>query len=726
MKLLRCTYSVTLATVCLLAPAMNVAQNPPVHAQGELIDGPPSPGEFPAWINGMKRWRMEWLKRIGYDGSEYERPELRWTQSSYMQPQMMVEDRYFYNPETGKYTVDRYLDDLEKRYGGIDAVLIWPTYPNMGIDNRNEFDMFHDLPGGIDGIKQMVTDFHKRGVRVLFPIMLWDQGTRDVGKLEADALAEELTAVGADGVNGDTMLAMPRQYRVASDKTGHPLAFEPEHLMVDEALAYNNMNWGQAVPLPSSPSIFKSEMGVTGPVYVDKYKWLEHRHMTNVSDRWQRNKIEDLQYAFFNGDGMETWENIWGIWNGMTPRDSEATRRIAKIERKFSEMLISPGWEPFAPTIHFQIYASKWPSKDQMLWTIINTNEFDVTGEQITVPYATGRKFYDLWHGEELKPRIDGDQATLSFEMEANGFGAVLAVDDAVSASGLTKFLSEMHQLSKLRLDSFSAVWKPLPQKLVDIAPTKLANSTPTGMVKIPGGDFNFAVDGIEIEGGNLAGVDVQYPWEDIAHRNHVHPMHIANFYIDKDPVTNKQFQDFLSASHYKPKDDHNFLRDWKDGKYPNGWDNKPVTWISLEDARAYAAWAGKRLPHEWEWQYAAQGADGRAFPWGDSWNAKAVAQVDRGRDLSGPADVGTHASGNSPFGVQDMVGNVWQWTDEYLDEHTRAAILRGGSYYKPQGSKWYFPQAYDLHQHGKLLLMSPGKDRSGTLGFRCVVDAKQ
>ena len=82
-------------------------------------------------------------------------------------------------------------------------------------------------------------------------------------------------------------------------------------------------------------------------------------------------------------------------------------------------------------------------------------------------------------------------------------------------------------------------------------------------------------------------------------------------FYIDKYPVTNAEFKRFLDATHYHPTDDLNFLRDWKNGTYPEGWGNKPVTWVSLEDARAYAAWAGKRLPHEWEWQYAAQGADG-------------------------------------------------------------------------------------------------------------------
>ncbi len=71
-----------------------------------------------------------------------------------------------------------------------------------------------------------------------------------------------------------------------------------------------------------------------------------------------------------------------------------------------------------------------------------------------------------------------------------------------------------------------------------------------------------------------------------------------------------------------------------------------------------------------------------------------------------------------------DLVGNVWQWTDEYRDEHTRAAVLRGGSSYVPQTSHWYFPQALRLDQHGKHLLLAPCKDRSGMIGFRCAADA--
>lgn len=663
---------------------------------------------------------MEYLKRIGYDGSEYDRPELKWAQSSFLQPQMMVEDRYFYDPVAGKYTVDRYLDDLLKRYGGIDAVLVWHTYPNIGIDDRNQFDHFRDLPGGIPGIRQMVADFHRRGVRVLFPMMLWDQGTRDFGTPEPQALTEELAAVGADGINGDTMQAVPRSYRIASDQTGHPLAFEPEHLSVDEALAYNSMSWGQATPNASTAG-----SGADAAQLVSKYKWLEPRHMINVSDRWQRDKNIDLQYAFFNGVGMETWENIWGIWNEMTPYDSEVVRRIGKIDRRFAAELVSPDWEPHTPVLQSHVHASKWPGPDGILWTLVNKNEFDVSGPQIQLPYDPARKYYDLWHGVELVPAVSHDQATLSFAIEGHGYGALLSVPAASVGDDLRNFLQEMNQLGRMRLDGFSKQPRILTQSVANIAPTRRAADAPAGMVRIPAAHYEFVVSGIEIEGMNQVGVDVQYPWENSPRRDHRAYVQIRSFFIDRYPVTNLKFKQFLDASHYRPKDDHNFLKAWKGGDYPEGWADKPVTWVSLEDARAYAAWAGKRLPHEWEWQYAAQGTDGRLYPWGNQWNPQAVPVPEQGRTLQAADDVSLHPSGASPFGVEDLVGNLWQWTDEYLDEHTRAGILRGGSFFQPQGSRWYFPQAYRLNEHGKLLLMAPGKDRAGTVGFRCVVDAE-
>jgi gamma-glutamyl hercynylcysteine S-oxide synthase len=672
-------------------------------------DSPCPPGAHQDWLDDVTHWRAERRIRIGYDDARYQLPQLLWTQSSFIQPQMMVQDRYFYDPVAGKYTVDRYLDDLERRYGGIDAVLIWPTYPNMGIDDRNQHDMIRSMPGGLEGVRKMVGDFHRRGVRVLFPMMMWDQGTHDPGAPWPQAIAETMKAIDADGINGDTQDGVPLAFSLASDRVGHTLAFEPEGGPSDEALAWNVMTWGQ-YKFPFVPE-------------VDKYKWLETRHMVNISDRWARSKTDDLQFAFFNGVGWESWENIWGIWNGITERDGEATRRMATIERAVAPFLTSPGWEPYYPTHRYGVFASRWPRNGETVWTIVNRNEYDVNGRQISVPAEDGVRYFDLYHGVELTPEKEGGAAVLAFAIEAHGFAAVLATHGAPDAK-VQELMTRMKTMSATPLSSYANQWKTLGQQMVTIAPAKAAGAAPVGMVAIPGGDYVFKVQGIEIEGFNDIGVDVQYPWEDMPRRFHEHRMTIPRFYMDKYPVTNAEFKKFLGATHYQPGDALNFLRDWKNGDYPQGWANKPVTWVSLEDARSYARWAGKRLPHEWEWQYAAQGGKpARIYPWGDAWQADAVPIAVKGRALTEPDNVDAHPTGASSFGVMDMVGNVWQWTDEFVDDHTRGGILRGGSYYQPQGSIWYFPQAYRNDQHGKLLLMAPSYDRSGTVGFRCVSD---
>jgi len=384
---------------------------------------------------------------------------------------------------------------------------------------------------------------------------------------------------------------------------------------------------------------------------------------------------------------------------------------------------VSRDWEPYAPTLHYGVFATRFPGAGRTLWTLVNRNEYDVRGEQIAVRGEAGARYYDLWSGVELKPRIAGEDAVLSFPLEAKGYGAVLAVMPGSAPADLDTLIQQMRAWARVPLSSLSHEWNFLPQQIVEIPPTKPAAVAPAGMLPIPAGEFDFEVTGIEIEGFNWIGLDVQYPWEDAPRRQHHHRLAMKAFYMDRYPVTNADFRKFLDATRYHPKDDHNFLKDWDHGNYPEGWAHKPVTWVSLEDARAYAAWAGKRLPHEWEWQYAAQGAGSRLYPWGNQWDERAVPQPYKGRGLPGPASVDAHPSGASPFGVMDMTGNVWQWTDEFTDLHTRAAILRGGSYYQPQGSMWYFPQAYKLNEHGKYLLMAPSKDRSGTVGFRCVVD---
>jgi formylglycine-generating enzyme required for sulfatase activity len=691
---------------------LNLPQPP--SPEEVFFPGPASPAEQPGWLEGLKAWRKERQTLLRYSPEQYESADLEWTQHIFSQVQLLIWDRRLYDADKGEYTVDRFLDDTEGRIGPIDAVLIWHVYPNLGTDDRNQFDLLRDLPGGISGLRGMVEQFHRHHVKVFFPFLAWDTGTRSEGTAPETTIAQLLKEIGADGVNFDTLETVPPQFRQASDANGHSLALEPQFQPRDESLAWTNLSWNDWVTWEGKPYPFVP--------MVSRTKWLESRHTVNITDRFTRDKSDSLQHAFFNGQGYASLENLWGFWYGNTARDSETILRITRIERAAAEYIVSPDWSPHAATLQAGVFASRFPASGGALWTIVNRNEYHVGGPQFVAPYKNGTHYYDLWHGAELTPSIAGDKATLSFELEGLGYGAVMATEDRPSwLSALLEFMAER---SRRPLASYSRDWKAVPQTIVEIAATKPAAHQPEGMVRIPDGDFDFQVSGIEVEGGNDPGVDVQYPWEGEARRFHRHSMHMHAFYLDRTPVTNAQFKKFLEATRYHPKDDHNFLRAWKDGTYPKGCDNKPVTWVSIEDARAYAAWSGKRLPHEWEWQYAAQSTGDRLYPWGNDWSADALAPVDPGPSQRSLPDVGSFPKGASPFGALDMEGSVSQWTDEYRDPYTRAAIVRGGAAYHPLGSIWYFPQTYKLNEHQKYLLMSPGRDRAGTIGFRCALDA--
>jgi iron(II)-dependent oxidoreductase len=144
---------------------------------------------------------------------------------------MMAHDRFFFNGT--HYTVDAYLADVTSRYGGIDSVLMWPTYPNIGIDDRNQFDMFNDMP---DGVVEAVARFHHHNVSVLLPLNPWDDSTRPTNASISIELANLLQRMHADGFNGDVMRTVPRVYWHDALRTVGPVSIEPE---VDTSQLYD-------------------------------------------------------------------------------------------------------------------------------------------------------------------------------------------------------------------------------------------------------------------------------------------------------------------------------------------------------------------------------------------------------------------------------------------------------------------------------------------------------
>ncbi len=215
-----------------------------------------------------------------------------------------------------------------------------------------------------------------------------------------------------------------------------------------------------------------------------------------------------------------------------------------------------------------------------------------------------------------------------------------------------------------LSLTGFSA-WYFSGNKSVEEASavTKENKNTPEGMVYVSGGEFMM---------GNEKGDEYEKP---------VHKMTVKSFYIDIYEVTCADYKKFIEATNHKQP------RNWKNPNIPAGWEKKPVTGVSWDDANAYAKWAEKRLPTEAEWELAARGTDGRIYPWGNDWKENMANANGASKEMK---DVGSY-QGQSPFGAFDMVGNAWEWTADdakyYKDGKSiltatpSQKIIRGGFY---------------------------------------------
>ena len=177
--------------------------------------------------------------------------------------------------------------------------------------------------------------------------------------------------------------------------------------------------------------------------------------------------------------------------------------------------------------------------------------------------------------------------------------------------------------------------------------------------------------------------------------------VNLPEFWIDKTPVTNAEYVHFVTETKREP------LQHWKGKTPPKNIADHPVTYVSWQDAVAYAEWAGKRLPTEQEWEKAARGTDGREYPWG-KWENGCCNSSEAG--VGGTTPVGKYSpQGDSPYGCVDMAGNVWEWTAS--DHESGGKVLRGGSWNSSQDD------ARAAFRGG-----SNPDVRRNDFGFRCVV----
>ncbi len=176
----------------------------------------------------------------------------------------------------------------------------------------------------------------------------------------------------------------------------------------------------------------------------------------------------------------------------------------------------------------------------------------------------------------------------------------------------------------------------------------------------------------------------------------------LDTFYIDKMPVTNAEYFQFVQETKYRTP---RYAEDERLNQ-----PDQPVVGISYGDAQQFARWAGKDLPTEQQWEKAARGTDGRPYPWGSDPPGASDACFDLDPEGGAPVAVGTALRNVSPFGVHDMCGNVWEWTASPHKAGSEFRIVRGGCYNDPAP---YLALHFRLEAHPK--------DKCEAIGFRCV-----
>lgn len=215
------------------------------------------------------------------------------------------------------------------------------------------------------------------------------------------------------------------------------------------------------------------------------------------------------------------------------------------------------------------------------------------------------------------------------------------------------------------------------------------------------------------------------------------HYVTLDAYWLDKYEVTNQDYLEFVLATGHRPALDDSCETDacrsgnlWQGRSFPEEIARQPVTQVSWHDAEAYCRWAGKRLPTEAEWEKAARGPVGNLFPWGNDLPPGRAAYRRKWRGIFTMEAVGSFPTGISVYGIHDMAGNVWEWTNDWYDKDYykhqprknpkgpatgRFKVLRGGSWANFEDSlvsafrRWSRPEV-----------------RFNDTGFRCARDPIQ
>ncbi len=344
------------------------------------------------WRRGLEiMFRERYLYDLEkFDEAMFRRTDLAWVRHAYLMVLQFAWDRTYYDREAGGYAFDRTLTAWDRTLGPVDIFTIWPTWPRLGLDSRNQWDMYRDLPGGLEELRRQVDLAHSLGKKYFISYNPWDESTRHEDHIAG--MERMLRTLDADGVVLDTRGESSREFQDAADRV------KPGIIMYSE---------GMAVPR-DMPGIVSGRVHdalyMPPPLNLNKFIRPDFA-IFRVLQLAEGPLHREAAVAFFNGYGSEI--------NTMRPgrpdwidEDLRYLGRTTKLLRENSSAFLDRNWEPLAAALEDGLWANRWRDGAKTVFTVYSLRPEGFKGPFVEVEIPAGAHLASLWNHQELEPVV--------------------------------------------------------------------------------------------------------------------------------------------------------------------------------------------------------------------------------------------------------------------------------------------------------------------------------
>ena len=543
----------------------------------KILAAPPDPSDWPRWRVAIARWAGEARRRKDYDDAAYRDPAASWTHTAWSVALIWLWDEELYDHAAHQFTVDAFLDRTGRRFGALDAIVLWHAYPVIGIDPRNQYDYYRDVPD----LAGVVEQFHAHGVRVFLDYNPWDVGTRRSEGTDAEECAALVRDTRADGLFLDTLKSGAPALVDALQTLGRPVALEGESKVSLERIVDHSLSWAQWFADSEAP-------GVLGPGPTSDGTCCTTPAGGTETTRTRSSRLGSTAC------GVLLWENVFGSWVGWSDRDAGMYRRMLSVFRAFPDVLLRGDWTPLddlGPHRPARVFGSRFASSAIDLILLVNRD-----ADPVSFP----------WAGRPDRKAVCLDTGTVDVTLPGRGIAAVVEYDPADAPSGLPEQIAAL--IRSLADDPVpdDAGFRSRTTVRIPVSPAFGVPTAPA--VRIAAQRYELIQTYRRRETGWYGEVPYIEEWKPLPPRLHDQrcrsvAVELGDVAVDAAEVTRGEFHRFVRESGYVPAVSHRFTAALPPEP---GTESDPVTGVDLADARAYAAWRRARLPTEWEWQVAA------------------------------------------------------------------------------------------------------------------------